>query len=171
MTAVLTDKITVVLVEPNDDRNVGAVARAMSNLGFCDLRISGTRLIDRAEAAKSACWAEPLVQSARCFATLPEAIGDLHEVYGFCGRWSKDRGRHFELREWAAETRERIAVGTTGRIGIMFGPEDTGLLDEHTAHCRAAIRIDSAADCPPRQRAPGRASGDTSRSHQCSASV
>ena len=48
-TNLISSQSAIVLVEPKDARNIGAVARAMSNLGFSKLRLVSQHLqVDRA---------------------------------------------------------------------------------------------------------------------------
>ena len=54
----------IVLIEPKFSKNVGSVARAMSNFGYSDLRLVAPRQYDEEAACVTACWAEPLVKSA-----------------------------------------------------------------------------------------------------------
>src|SRR5438105_10256518 len=72
-------RVRIVLVEPHEAGNVGAAARAMKNFGFSELAIVGSRPQITRDAAEW--WAKGgmgVVQSARHFPTLQEALADVH---------------------------------------------------------------------------------------------
>src|SRR5215217_682717 len=71
-------RLRIVLVEPREAGNVGAVARAMKNFGFGELWIVG----EHPELLPVAGWwasgADDLLAAARFAPSLAEAIGDAH---------------------------------------------------------------------------------------------
>lgn len=135
-------EIVVILVEPNDSKNIGAAARAMANLGVLSLRLVAPRDFDRERAAVTACWATGVLDRLEIFSDLAAAVADLHEVVGFSARGGKNRGTPSDLRDW-------VASGVGGpRLGLLFGSEDIGLRDEHTALCHELVRLPSSGDYP-----------------------
>src|SRR6266851_6944036 len=71
--------VRIVLVEPKEAGNVGAAARAMKNFGFHEMAIVGSRPQVTREASEW--WAKggiDVVQSARRYATLQEALAGVH---------------------------------------------------------------------------------------------
>ena len=134
----------VVLVEPGDSLNVGAVARAMSNLGFANLHLVAPPRYDAARAAISACWATPLLAQARVHDDLGAALADMRHVVGFAAREGRHRPQQQLLHEWAG----RLAQQPPVRTALLFGPEDHGLTQEHISHCQWLVRIPSAAENP-----------------------
>src|SRR5262249_4705813 len=72
-------RLRVVLVEPKEAGNVGAAARAMKNFGFSELALVGARPQITRDASEW--WAKggaDVAQSATHFATLQEALADVH---------------------------------------------------------------------------------------------
>jgi len=134
----------VVLVEPGDSLNIGAVARAMSNLGFANLRLVAPPNFDRERAALSACWATPMLDRVTVYPTVDEAVADMDQVVGFSARHGHDRPRHMLLDQWCG----LLAEEPPGRTALLFGPEDHGLETRHLSHCRWLIRIPSSEDNP-----------------------
>ena len=134
----------VVLVEPGDSLNIGAVARAMTNLGFRHLHLVAPPRYDRERAATSACWGTPVLDGAQVHATLEEALSGMEQVVGFSARHGADRPRHLLLDEWCA----RVSTEPAAKTALLFGPEDHGLHTEHLAHCRWLIRIPSSEANP-----------------------
>ena len=133
-------KIVVVLVEPGDGRNVGAVARAMSNLAVQDLRLVSPRAFDLTIAKGVACWGEELIDSSQRFDSLQEAVRDCHEVVGFASDSSGHRVPQATLEEWAKTTSQ----GAARTIALVFGSEENGLSKAEFPLCQYLIRIPSS---------------------------
>ena len=144
MAAVPFDSFHIILVEPEKSLNVGAVARAMANLGFCHLHLVAPRGYDRATANVTACWAQPLLDSLEIHETLAEAVAEMHEVIGLSGRAGTNPALFQTLPEWAAELPHRMQQQTA----LVFGPEDNGLSQQHLNYCSRIIRIPAVVECP-----------------------
>ncbi len=126
-----------ILHEPQLPENLGATARAMANFGFSQLRVVSPQcsVLDPTAIAMSV-GAESLLQSAQVFTQLDDAIADLNWVYGTCATQ-----RHL-IKEYlpVRQAGERIQM-QSGRVGILFGPERTGLSNEILARCHGIIQI------------------------------
>src|SRR5512147_1732035 len=77
----------VILVTPQLGENIGLAARAMLNCGLTDLRLVAPRDGWPSEKARSAAsGADRVLDAARLFDTVEEAIGDLQRVYATTAR-------------------------------------------------------------------------------------
>ena len=122
----------VVLVEPQLGENIGTAARAMANFGWRDLRLVKPRdgwPSDKARAAASR--ADHVIDGARVYGTLDEAIADLTFVIATTRR-QRDMmkpvlGPEAGLTRLVRETREG------GSAGVLFGRERTGLENDEVA--------------------------------------
>ncbi len=132
----------VVLIEPKDSRNVGAVARAMQNLGFSDLAIVAPRGWDREQAGVTARNAASILDSAQIVTDFTEAIADCTEVVGIALREGDNPSRFVTLPQWATQR------DSTQKTALLFGPEDDDLRREHLEKCRYVVRIPSSAEYP-----------------------
>ena len=137
-------RIIVVLVEPKDPRNIGAVARAMSNLNVSDLRLVQPEPFDRVVAKGVACWGEELVEAARSFMSLQEAVADAQEVVGFASDSSSHRMSQRILEDWIGT----IDLNVQESVALVFGSEERGLRREHFPLCQNLIRIPSSSANP-----------------------
>src|SRR5258708_11635864 len=72
----------IVLVRPRNPLNIGAVARAMANFGFQELVVVDPHPPVWDEAKRSARAGESVLRTARCVATLDEALADCTRVAG-----------------------------------------------------------------------------------------
>ena len=130
----------IILVEPQLGENIGTAARAMYNCGLTDLRLVRPRdgwPSEKAQAAASG--ADIVLEHARLYDSVEEAIGALRRVYATTARDRYMVKRIVTPREAAAETRALIAAGEG--CGILFGPERTGLLNEHIALADTVISV------------------------------
>lgn len=116
----------IILVEPQLGENIGMVARAMANFGLSELRLVNPRdgwPNERARAAASR--ADHVIEGARVFETLPEAISDLNFVFATTAR---ERDGFKPVRgpvEAAQALQQRFRAGQ--KTGILFGRERIGL--------------------------------------------
>ena len=80
------DDICIVLVNPQNDGNIGAVARSMLNFGFSNLRIVGHSGDWSEEARNRAKNAQSVLDSAQFHGTLQNAVADCSIVVGTSGK-------------------------------------------------------------------------------------
>ncbi len=127
----------IILVRPQLAVNIGMCARAMANFGLSDLRLVSPRegwprtgaLKKGANAA--AAGAVHLLEGAKLYDSLPEAIADLNFVYATTAR---ERGQFKPILtpgEAMPEAARAIAAGQ--KRGVLFGPERTGLSNDEVA--------------------------------------
>src|SRR3954469_14566878 len=74
--------IRIVLVEPQHPGNIGAVARAMKNMGLSELHLVRPPLFPHAEAIARASGADDLLTAARVHENFDAAIADCGLVVG-----------------------------------------------------------------------------------------
>ncbi|MGO9672851.1 MAG: RNA methyltransferase [Methylocella sp.] len=133
----LTGGPAIVLVRPQLAVNIGMCARAMANFGLSDLRLVSPRegwprtgaLKKGANAA--AAGAVHLLEAAKLYDTLEEAVADLNFVYAATAR---ERGQFKPIltpAEAMPEAAHAIAAGQ--KRGVLFGPERTGLSNDEVA--------------------------------------
>ena len=140
------DRTTVVLVEPSLPENVGAVARAMKNMGFRRLRIvapSGYIEHLSHKARRMSAGSEEILEKAGTWATLGEALADLQIVVGCTARKGKGRRPVLGPRDvppWL----DGYGPGT--EAAIVFGREDRGLENHELDLCNVLVTIPTAPE-------------------------
>ena len=132
------DNIRVVLVRPLYGGNVGAVCRAMANMGLSDLAIAVPQPFDLDEARMMACHATDILDGRTEYPSLAAAVADCAAVMGTTARMGLYRQHAKTPREWAPLAAE---AARTGRVALMFGPEDDGLNNEELALATQIIQI------------------------------
>ena len=132
--------VCVVLVNPQPDGNIGAVARSMLNFGFTDLRIVGRTPDWSEETRNRAKNAQTVLEKSQCFESIQDAISDCSIVVGTSGKredGDKTAMRHFLLPD---ELPSRLSHAE-GRVALGFGPEGKGLLNEDLSMCDLLVTI------------------------------
>ena len=138
-------KTAVVLVGAAGDANIGAAARAMKNFGLADLRLVSCRPHLTKAAYMYAVDARDVLESARLFSTLDDALSDRSLAVAFTRRAGKMRRRRMtvsELPGWVAERARR------GGLALVFGREDKGLTNDEVRRCDAVVAIPSSPALP-----------------------
>jgi len=130
-------RLRVVLVEPREAGNVGAVARAMKNFGFDELVIVGEHPPLHPLAGWWASGAEDVVEAARFTATLPEALEEAKLTIATTSL----RGRTTPVDLTPSAVAELAStLHDDDLLALVFGREDSGLTREEVAQCqRTAI--------------------------------
>jgi TrmH family RNA methyltransferase len=137
------DRFAIILVRPDSPENVGLAARGMASTGFTDLRFVG---LDRLEAPayRTAVHADRILDGARFFGRLEEAVDGLHVVFGSTARIRRDfplitlRDAVRSMSEYPAET----------KIGLVFGNERTGLTSDEIGLSNVRFHIPQATRQP-----------------------
>jgi len=130
----------VILVEPQLGENIGTAARAMLNCGLEALRLVRPRDgWPNAKAVTAASGADAVIENARLFESTVAAVADLTRVYATTARHRGMIKPVVTPRQAAAEMRAAAARGE--RVGILFGPERTGLVNDDIPLADAVLQV------------------------------
>lgn len=130
----------VILVDPQMGENIGAAARAMLNCGVAEMRLVNPRdgwPNERADAMSAG--ALERMPPVKVYPTTAEAIADLHYVYATTARPRDMVKQVFTPRKAAEDMRQRHKRGE--RLGLLYGAERMGLVNEDVALSSAVITI------------------------------
>jgi tRNA/rRNA methyltransferase len=131
--------LRVVLVSPRNPLNIGAAARAMSNLGFLRLRVVSPYEASFREA-RSAVGAAPLLAKAEQYSSIAEAVADCSLVVGTTAAANRELHHPLRLLQDAAPlVRKQLRAG--GRVALLFGSEKRGLSNDDFSHCHWLLHI------------------------------
>ena len=127
----------IVLVRPQLGENIGKAARAMLNFGLVEMRLVAPRDgWPNPSAGPAAAGADVVLERARVFETLAEAVADCAHVYATTVR-KRGVTKPVVTPEQAASSIHR----DPGRSAIVFGPERSGLETEEVALARAILTV------------------------------
>jgi TrmH family RNA methyltransferase len=133
-----SDLLRVVLVTPRNPLNIGAAARAMSNFGFPDLAL--VRPYDVAfQEARSAVRSKYILEQARVFDTVGEAVADCTLVVGTTAVGHRDLRLPLYRLEPAGDILRQHLAGS--RAALLFGSEKFGLSNEDMSFCHWLLRV------------------------------
>jgi len=135
--------IRIVLVGTTHPGNIGAVARAMKNMGLSDLALVDPRYFPHEEATARASGAHDLLENAMRVETLPEAIADCVYVAGASARPRSINWPCLDCKDAAARLLEE---SSNGNVAAVFGPEKTGLSNSDLDHCDTLLTIPTDPD-------------------------
>jgi tRNA/rRNA methyltransferase len=130
----------VILARPQLGENIGMTARAMLNCGLTQLRLTAPRDGWPNPAAVSAsAGATAVIENAAVFPDLRTALGDLQYVYATTATARRQVKPVVGLGEAVADILARTARGE--RVGVLFGPERSGLENEDISLADAILTI------------------------------
>ncbi|MFZ5782171.1 MAG: RNA methyltransferase [Pseudomonadota bacterium] len=130
----------VILVRPQLGENIGMAARAMLNCGLSDLRLVAPRDgWPNPAAQRAASGADIVLEKARVFETVAAAVADLQHVVATTARNRELAQRILTPRRAAAEMHGWIGGGEG--VGILFGPERTGLTNDDLVAADTVLSI------------------------------
>lgn len=130
-------KPVIVLVRPQLGENIGKAARAMLNFGLVEMRLVSPRDgWPNPSAGPAAAGADIVLEQARVFETLAEAVADCPHVYA-----TTVRKRGVTKPVLTPEQATREIHQQPGRSAIIFGPERSGLETDDVALARAIITV------------------------------
>ncbi|MGH7863367.1 MAG: RNA methyltransferase [Candidatus Binataceae bacterium] len=139
----VAENFAFVLVRPRSAGNIGAAARALKNMGFADLRLAGPAAANGRMARAMAVHARDVLDGARRFATLGDAVADSSVVVGTTCRSGPYRNDAREIRGGAPELAQLAA---SNRVALVFGTEDRGLTNRELKLCQRLVTIPGAPD-------------------------
>lgn len=128
----------IVLVGTTHPGNIGAVARAMKNMGLDDLVLVRPLYFPHDDASARSSGAEDLLERTRVVDTLAEALADCTYVAGASARSRTIGWPSMTPRECAVRL---LAESATGRAAVVFGPEKSGLSNADLDLCHTLLTI------------------------------
>jgi tRNA/rRNA methyltransferase len=137
--------IRIVLVRPRGSGNIGSIARAMKNMGLTELAIVGKARTRSFWARAMAVHGRDILGKAKCYDSIREAVADCILVVGTTCRSGLYRRHSQQPREAAAEI---VAAARTGKVALIFGPEDHGLSNKDLEHCQLLMTVPADPDYP-----------------------
>jgi len=132
--------VIIVLCRPAEAGNVGAVCRAMKNMGLSRLRLVSPAFDNGGDLAviqARAIHAADVWEKAETFESLAAAVKDCALVVGTTRR----RGRHRKQVTMTAAEAAAFIKSHPGPAALVFGNERTGLEDYEIDICNLASHI------------------------------
>ena len=131
--------IRIVLVEPSHPGNIGGVARAMKTMGLGDLALVRPKRFPDPQAVWRAASAVDVLDAARVFDCLDDAIADCGLVAGTSTRSRRIPWPTANAADFAARVADEGLGGKSA--AILFGREASGLTNDELQRCNWHVVI------------------------------
>lgn len=132
--------ISVILVDPGNSGNVGAIARSMANFGFSKLILVNPKCNHLSQTARNrAKWGNNVLEKAKVVKKIPR----LDTLIATTAKI----GRDYNIPRSPISPSQLSSV-CKGRIGLVFGRESSGLTNEEVLACDFVVSIPASKKYP-----------------------
>jgi tRNA/rRNA methyltransferase len=129
-------RIRMVLCRPSHPGNIGAAARAMKTMGVVDLRLVAPERFPSPEAQWMATHAVDVLENAKTYSSLGEAIADCAAAFALSARPREWSPQVLDVRTAAAR-----AIELDADVAFVFGNETAGLTNDEMFACQYLVHI------------------------------
>jgi tRNA/rRNA methyltransferase len=134
----MQNKFGFILVKPQLGENIGACARSMKNFGFNKLHIVKPKLnFPNPKAKATSVGAYDIINKAKVFNNVAESINSFNLVVSLSARRRDVNKKHISL----ADFQKIITKRKNYNIGLMFGPEASGLSNKDLSFSNYILQI------------------------------
>ena len=116
--------------------NIGSVARAIKNFSIKNLRIVNPRCNwPNQKALATSVGAKDILKSTKIYKSIEKSIGDLDIIFASTSRIRKVNKKIISVLDLKKSVRKKK------KIGILFGPEASGLSNDEISHADYLVKI------------------------------
>ncbi len=136
--------ISIVLVSPSSQGNIGAVARSMKNFGFTKLILVTPECEISTEAKNRAKHAQDILRKAQ----VKESFAEVIEEHNISIATTSITGNDYNIPRspLLLEEAAKKIVGSKTKTAIFIGPEDQGLSNTQIRQCDYALTIPASGN-------------------------
>ena len=142
----LNEFVQIVLVETSHPGNIGSVARAMKNMGLSNLILINPKKFPHAEATALAGNATDILDQAKVFNSIEEAVKSSKVIYATSARERTIEWPILSVKD-ASEEITQLAFEEV-QVSILFGREDRGLTNEELQMANKHLIIPADPEYP-----------------------
>ena len=134
----MINKIGFVLVKPQLPENIGFCARALKNFGFKQMDLVNPKeKWPNLKADATSVGAKDIIKKTKIFSNLKSAINRYDITYASSARKRDINKKHLSFNEFI----KSIKRNKNKKIGIIFGPEASGLSNEEVTYSNYIFKI------------------------------
>ncbi len=130
--------VAIILVGTKYPGNIGSAARAMFNMGLSRLILAAPQCAVNEESYRMAKSGKRILDSAKTSRSVKGALRGIRFVVGTTGKSGGYRAPAHTPRVLVPRI---LGHAAQQKVGILFGPEDTGLVDDDLRFCQLLMRI------------------------------
>ena len=138
------DNVVIILSRTTEPMNIGATCRAMKTMGLKNLRLISPLNPKGRTARALAHNSEDILDNALVVDDLMDAIGDCSVVIGTTARMRQLRKANHLTPDSVAQ--HIVDHSRSGKVGILFGTERSGLTNDEVDICRYLTSVDTAPE-------------------------
>ena len=130
------NNIYFILVRPQIGENVGSVARSIKNFNITKLRIVNPRCNwPNQKALATSVGAKDVLKSSKIYDSREKSIRDLDVVFASTSRIRKVNKKIISVLDLKNKVKKKR------KIGIIFGPEASGLSNDEISYADYLVKI------------------------------
>ena len=134
----MINKIGFLLVKPQLPENIGFSARGLKNFGFKNLDlVSPKETWPNKKAIRTSVGAKDIFRTTKVYSNIKDAINKYDIVYASSARRRDINKRHLSFNKFI----ESVKKNKKKKIGIMFGPEASGLSNDDISYSNYIFKI------------------------------
>jgi tRNA/rRNA methyltransferase len=134
----MKNKFGFILVNPQLGENIGACARALKNFGFSNLNIVAPRdPWPNTKAKMTSVGAYNIIQKAKIYKNVSDAVKNFDLIFASTARKRDVNKKHISIINFV----KLLSKYKKSNIGIMFGPEASGLSNHDLSLSNFIIQI------------------------------
>tara|TARA_B110000238_G_scaffold199458_1_gene246600 strand:+ start:144 stop:860 length:717 start_codon:yes stop_codon:yes gene_type:complete len=134
----MLNKFGFILVNPQLGENIGACARALKNFGFSNLNIVAPRdPWPNTKAKMTSVGAYNIIQKAKIYKNVSDAVKKFDLIFASTARKRDVNKKHISIINFV----KLLSKHKNSNIGIMFGPEASGLSNHDLSLSNFIIQI------------------------------
>ena len=129
----------IVLVNTQIPENLGATARAMLNFNLKNLRVVSPFFeLSNEKIIPLSAGADSVIKNIKKFGVFEDSVKDLNILIA-----TTNRLRSVKKKQITFQKLNKIILNSKNKVGIIFGPEKSGLENEHLSICDYSLKINS----------------------------
>ena len=134
----MRNKFGFILVKPQLGENIGACARSMKNFGFHKLHIVEPKInFPNHQAKATSVGAYDIINRAKVFNNVEDAVSKFNLIVSLSARRRDINKKHISLESF----QQIITKKKNLNIGLMFGPEASGLSNKDLSFSNYILQI------------------------------
>ena len=139
----MKNKYGFILIKPQLGENIGASARSLKNFGFKNLIITSPRYgWPNIKAKATSVGAFDILKKTKVFSSTSSAIKNFDIIFSFSARKRDINKKHIGINNFL----NIIKRFKKKKIGLMFGPEASGLTNLDLSYSNYVVQIPSSSN-------------------------
>jgi len=134
----MINRVGFVLIKPQLPENIGFCARALKNFGFKKLDlVQPKEKWPNRKAVATSVGANDILKKTKIYSDIKSAVNSYDIVYASSARKRDINKKHLSFKQFI----ESIKKNKNKKIGVIFGPEASGLSNEDITHSNYIFKI------------------------------